>query len=31
LTFIAFDFDLVGDRDMSLEYYCLNPCSTPTC
>jgi hypothetical protein len=31
LTFIAFDFDLVGDRDMSLEYYCLNPCSTPSC
>lgn len=31
LTFIAFDFDLIGDRDMSLEYYCLNPCSTPSC
>jgi hypothetical protein len=31
LTFIAFDFDLVGDRDMSLEAYCQNPCSTPSC
>jgi hypothetical protein len=31
LTFVAFDFDLVGDRDMSLDAYCLNPCSTPSC
>jgi hypothetical protein len=22
LTFVAFDFDLVGDRDMALEEYC---------
>jgi hypothetical protein len=31
LTFVAFDFDIVGDRDMSLEAYCLNPCSPPSC
>lgn len=31
LSFIAFDFDIVGDRDMSLESYCLNPCSPPSC
>jgi hypothetical protein len=31
LSFVAFDFDIVGDRDMSLEAYCLNPCSEPSC
>ena len=31
LTFVAFDFDLVCDRDMALENYCANPCDGPAC
>ena len=31
LTFVAFDFDLIGDRDMALENYCANPCDGPAC
>ena len=31
LTLVAFDFDLVGDRDMALENYCDNPCDGPAC
>lgn len=31
LTMVAFDFDLVGNRDMALDAYCLNPCSTESC
>jgi len=31
LTFVAFDFDLVGDRDLALENYCENPCDGPPC
>ena len=31
LTIVAFDFDLVGDRDLALENYCDNPCSGPAC
>jgi hypothetical protein len=31
LSFVAFDFDIVGDRDLSLDNYCLNPCSGSSC
>jgi hypothetical protein len=31
LTMVAFDFDLVGNRDMALDAYCLNPCSIQSC
>lgn len=31
MTIVAFDFDLVGDRDMALENYCENPCDGPAC
>jgi hypothetical protein len=31
LSFISFDFDIIGDRDLALESYCLNPCSGPSC
>lgn len=31
LTMVAFDFDLVGDKDMALDAYCLHPCSGQSC
>lgn len=31
MTFVAFDFDVVGDRDVSLDNYCANPCDGPSC
>jgi hypothetical protein len=31
MTMVAFDFDLVGDRDMALDAYCLHPCSGSSC
>jgi hypothetical protein len=31
LTIVAFDFDLVGDRDLALENYCDNPCGDLPC
>ena len=31
LIFVAHDFDIVGDRDLSLPFYCENPCANKTC
>jgi len=31
LIFVAHDFEVVGDRDFSLEFYCENPCINASC
>lgn len=31
LIFVAHDFDIIADVDMSLEYYCQNPCYNQGC
>jgi len=31
LIFVAHDFNLTADVDMSLEYYCENPCYNQGC
>jgi len=31
LFFIAHDFNIVGDRDFALEFYCENPCQNGSC
>jgi len=31
LFFISHDFNIVGDRDFALEYYCENPCQNSSC
>jgi len=31
LIFVAHDFDIVGDRDLSLPFFCENPCANKVC